>query len=424
MVEIKQTTLPQRKKLIKELRESGQRLYKHQLRFQQKLQKFDVFSVGIEFPCYRLSNGRTKDAQLEVIAEKNYPEDFFSADPDSEQALNEQDLILRQMLNEANLLDVFKRTEQDQPLILDNSGYVVNGNRRLCAMRLLLKEDEKKYSHFKHVEVIFLPPCSDRDIKELEGQLQVQPDIRAEYSWTSEAMLFRDWRNQGWTDKQIADLYEKKPKDVTDIISMLEDAENYLESRDKKGRYSFVKKNEYAFKQLQKFRQKCGDNESRKQLLTKIVYILLDRAESISERLYNVIPEAYKYLDSIAEELKTEFKEQIPDEQKESDDLDILGPSQNDTYQGINDVIDDPQNSSEIKEITLETIEFRRNQEKEEKDAKYCFRQIQQAHTKLQSALNAIDENTNFSGIEENLINIENAVKELWDWIRNGYNPD
>ena len=36
---------------------------------------------------------------------------------------------------------------------------------------------------FKHVRVVFLPPCEQNDIDELEAELQIQPDIKSEYPW-------------------------------------------------------------------------------------------------------------------------------------------------------------------------------------------------------------------------------------------------
>ncbi len=207
------------------------------------------------------------------------------------------------MVSEAGLLSSFKKVKQDQPLILDNDGYIINGNRRVCAMRLLLKDDDEKFSHFKHAQVVFLPPCSEKDIKELEGRLQVQPDIRADYTWTSEAMLYRELRNDDWEDSVIADLYQKKITDIRDLITMLEDAEYYLELRNKKGFYSLVQKKEFAFRQLQKARKKCEDDEPKKSALTKLVFELLDEPESAGERHYESIPYLYKYLDDVVDSL-------------------------------------------------------------------------------------------------------------------------
>lgn len=417
-----QATLPQRQDHIKQLRNSGSGIYQFQETFQGIVQKFDVYAVDINFPCYRLANGRTRAAQKEVIATKGLAPDFFS-DPDSEAALMEQDSILRSMASEAGLLTILKKHKQDRPLILDNNGYVVNGNRRLCAMRLLLSEDETAYEHFKHVQVVFLPPCSERDIRELEGRLQVQPEGRAEYSWVVEAMLYRELREQGWNDEEIASLYEQRLSDVRELIAMLEDADDYLQSRGKPGQYSKVLKHKYAFGQLQKIRKKCGDDEPRKQLIWALSCIMLDDPDT-QGRLYESIPDTYKYLDPIVENIKVEFADQISSLKKDEEELDILGGVIVTPYDGAAEILRKTENEAGARAVIKDVIEEKRAQERERKDSLYCIKQVQQAHTKLVSALNSLDENADLDGIHLTLINIEEAVSNIRTWLNNVANQN
>jgi len=416
--------LPQRRDHIKELRESGSSQYEHQMLFQGQMMKFPVFNVDIGMPCYRLANGRTRAAQIEIVSTKSFPEEFFILDPDSEPALKEQHAILQQMVSEAGLMRLFKKVQQDRPLILSNDGYVVNGNRRLCAMRLLVEQDEGKFAHFKHVQVLFLPPATEKDIKELEGQLQVQPDVRADYSWTAEAMLYRDLRLGEWTDEQIADLYQKKVKEIRDIIAMLEDAEYYLSSRENSGRYSLLLKREFAFRQLQKSRHKCADDEPRRQLLTATAYLMLDDPDNAQGRLYESIPDALKYLDNVEGAIRSEFSEEVKNASSQSDDLDILGESQESSLEDIIRVISASENAEKARNVIRDTIEEMRTKERERKDATYCFRQVQQASTKLQSSLSALDEDADITGIEDSLKNIEQTISDIREWLSNVNNQD
>lgn len=422
-MKISEWTLPQRQDLIKQLRGSKSSVYQIQETFQGSVQKFDVYIVDVGFPCYRLANGRTRAAQKEIIATQGLSTDFFSKDPDSEPALTQQDIILRSMVAEAGLMNILKKHEQDRPLILDNDGYVVNGNRRLCAMKLLLQEDEKTYEHFKHVQVVFLPPCQERDIKELEGRLQVQPEGRAEYSWVVEAMLYRELREQGWTDEEIASLYEQRLSDVRDSIAMLEDADQYLESRGKPGQYSKVLKHKYAFGQLQKIRKKCADDEPTKQLIWALSCIMLDDPDT-QGRLYESIPDTYKYLDNIAEDIQHEFKEQIEGIKKDEKGLDILGVGMPTPWNGLTDILHKPENEVKAREVIRDVIEEMRATERERKDALYCIRQVQQAHTKLLSALSSLDGDANLDGIEPTLFNIEEAILNIRTWLKNATNQN
>src|SRR5437660_6061985 len=68
------------------------------------LRNFSVFLVPLDLPVYRLDNGRTMMDQQEYLAKNNKPTDFFSKDPDSLEALQAQDDLLREMVAEAGLL--------------------------------------------------------------------------------------------------------------------------------------------------------------------------------------------------------------------------------------------------------------------------------------------------------------------------------
>jgi hypothetical protein len=298
---------PRRIDYIRELRQGGPKFEKYPIEFQARLQYLDVYTVDIEFPCYRLANGRTQAEQKEHVALHGLPDDFFTADPDSAPALEAQHLILRDMAKKAELFDILKKSAQDQPLILDNEGYIINGNRRLCVMRLLLEQDESQFSYFRRVQVVLLPPCSPRDIDELEARLQIRPEGRADYSWVDRAMMYKAKREKNWTDDQLAELYDKRPSEIRRDIGMLEDADAYLEERGHKGHYSDVVDKEYAFRQLQKGRAKCAADEAKKQLFTAVSYAMLDEPAATGDRLYDSIPDALKYLDNIMAQAKSDF---------------------------------------------------------------------------------------------------------------------
>ena len=412
-------SLPERRELIRRLRDAQQADYQHQEFFQGRQQKLDVYTVDIGMPCYRLSNGRTRSAQKEIVTDQSLADDFFSADPDSEPALAAQDAILREMVSQAGLLKILQSDQQNKPLILDTDGYVVNGNRRLCAMRMLVQQDEGQYQHFKHVQVVFLPPAQPKDIKELEGRLQVAPEGRAEYSWIDEAMLYRDLRDDKWSEDEIASLYGKKVGEVREPIAMLEDAERFLASRGKQGRYSLVLKKEYAFKQLQKCRKSCADDEPKKQLLTAVADLMIDDADGAEGRLYESIPDAFRYLDDIARVLQDEIVEQVIDEPAADDGLDILGNGDCAPLRDqVLEAVKSPDNAATARAVVKDVIEEMRASEKERKDATYCLRQVQQAYTRLQSSLSAFDTTTQTSGMAALLANIDSAVRELRERIK------
>lgn len=77
-----QWPLPQRQDFIRQL-EGRDPLGQHELEFQGDVRFFSVYVVDVNFPCYRLSNGRTQSAQQELIARDGLATDFFSGDPDT-----------------------------------------------------------------------------------------------------------------------------------------------------------------------------------------------------------------------------------------------------------------------------------------------------------------------------------------------------
>src|ERR1700739_21780 len=99
---------PKRLKLVEELLAKPNSKTQG-LRFQGQLQYFPIHRVSIDFPKYRLKNGRTAAAQIEYLA--IHPEvdrDIFTKDPELEKAQEIQHGLLKGMVNEEGLYNYFK----------------------------------------------------------------------------------------------------------------------------------------------------------------------------------------------------------------------------------------------------------------------------------------------------------------------------
>jgi hypothetical protein len=119
---------PKRVKLLEDLRKTTTGKT-HGIRFQGKFAHMQIYSVPIELPKYRLKNGRTAAAQIEYLStHPRIDRKIFSQDPELQEAQKIQHEILRGMVNEEGLFDYFKKHDQELPLILTNTGYIVNGN--------------------------------------------------------------------------------------------------------------------------------------------------------------------------------------------------------------------------------------------------------------------------------------------------------
>jgi hypothetical protein len=94
-----------------------------------------IIRVPIGLPKYRMANGRTASLQVEHLAK--HPElrrDLFSGDAELWDAQEAQHRLLVQLGRQADLSRYFEDTTNKQvsPILLDENGFVVNGNRASC----------------------------------------------------------------------------------------------------------------------------------------------------------------------------------------------------------------------------------------------------------------------------------------------------
>ncbi|MBE0338714.1 hypothetical protein [Paenibacillus sp. 23TSA30-6] len=416
---------PKRKEILKGFHEANFK-YRRPLKFRNDVNLFNVYEVSIEMPKYRLANGRTQAAQEEFLAgHRENPKNFFEIDLESDEKHRIQHDILKSLLKDKSidLIEYFKTAKQEEPIIIDDDGFVINGNRRLCALRELYYSNPEKYVRFKSIDVLLLPPCEEIDKDELEANLQIKQDIKADYSWISQACMFRKrQRDYSYTDKELASLYDKKESEVRELLDMLGYADEYLESRNMDKRYDEVEKKQFGFKQIRKFNEENKQSDiSEKDIFKNVTYFMLD--ENADElglgRLYSVINDLNKYFDYIEEALikelpldNYEIDEQY-DEQlnlfesiaDESDEKKIL--------KKLAMAVNDQQNREDIVDTVKDVIEKRRILENDDKSAKFVIKQIGKAQSFLLDALNHFDEETELEGITEQLESVSRLIQQL-----------
>ncbi len=384
------------------------------LRFQSRLQTFSIYNVPIELPKYRLNNGRTLAAQAQYLAKHSEaPQDLFKRDLELEDAHVIQHNILQKMVDEKNLLGYFMTHEQEEPLILSHDGFVVNGNRRLCAMRILLERDKQRYAHFENVDVVILPPATERQIDDLEADLQIHRDIKADYTWTARAFLYK-WRKEehGYTDDEIAQRYELTKPEVREWIQMLEYADRYLASRGIPGQYEEIETDEFAFRQITKVRSKLFKTEGERNVFEQIAYCLIDDSEG--GRLYEKISSTGKYLDKVINNLKSALP--IASAEVKADDTDLLGGS-GDQLVGVLEAVEKENNRVSVRTITAEVVDAELAKEKEKKRTDFVLTQVRKANTSLIEALNGITDTTEKTGIDSQLDSIDKSILSLREWL-------
>lgn len=384
--------------------------------FQGKTQELAVHSVPIGFPKYRLDNGRTRSAQAAYLARhSNLPKNFFSSDLESEEAQRVQHELLKSMLGkgEKELLRYFKIREQSEPLLLTHQGFVLNGNRRLCAMRELINTDRQKYEDkFRQIEIIILPPADERELDRLEARLQLNEDIKQDYSWTAKAYMLRSRKEEhGFDEKALSALYEISVPNVREYLDMLTLAEAYLEDRNKPNQFEIVDKHDYAFRQLLKSREQISSEVDR-DIFERIAFCLIDApAEG---RLYATIPDAAAYLSEIKAQIKAEIptaQETVVDEAAELLGLEKI------SVDATAQVVRQEGNYDAIREIAYDVIETEKLKAKEKKKGNRVLTKLTKAHELLQDSLSNWKSPQNLSEVkavvEKLIVDIEKLRDKL-----------
>lgn len=411
--------LPKRQSYFIDLEKNPQsKKYDAQIDFMDQYIVLPVYRVPIELPKYRLLNGRTSSLQQEwLAAHQDKTRAYFATDPERDEVQKIQHELLKKLISGKDLLPYFTNplNKQNDYLILDHMGYVINGNRRLCAWRELFASDEVKYAHFEYIDIIILPPSDPKAIDKLEGALQIEKDIRDDYSWHALANMMIDrMKMHGLDEKMLANFYDLSESDVKIYIEMRNYANEYLKARDKEGQWSDVSDKRYAFEQMvNKRKQLVSSGEKR--LFEVEAYVLLD--DPTGGRLYEYIPDLFKYREMIQEKLLEDFPINI----EAAPDDGLLGSNvEEEIEHALSQKIDDAQNRNKAMEIIKDTIETQRSLEKERDTAKYVLKQLQKANAAVQSALAGTKHpETLKDGVEETIKSIELGLVSIRKWLVN-----
>lgn len=383
-----------------------------------------IVRVPIELPKYRLSNGRTASLQQEWLSNNaQAPEDYFERDPEWLDAQMTQHELLERLVESQGLLKYFRDgAKQIQPILLDEHGFVVNGNRRLCAWRMLHYTAKDEYPHFSHVNVVVLPHCDDKEIDRIEAELQIKQDIRADYTWETQAIMMRQkQRLHGFTEVEIAELYEMPKRQVEELWGMLDLAGEYLRSRDLENRWSRVRKDEYGFRQLYKTLKK-EPTASKREFCKHIAFAFIDNPEEAGGRLYSEIPKIQQHLSKVQAKLEEAFdiNGSTPDPGTE----DFFGgdtpAAEPDTYLPLTAEITKEENWPTVRELVAEAISSENALRRERENARFLRKMLSDANAKMQSAVSSgLRHDSESDGIEAQLAQIEEKVAQIREWLKN-----
>ena len=379
--------------------------------FRNKLEPMKVIRIPIELLLYRMENGRTRMKQEEFIRRNNKPEDYFLTGEENEEVQAAQHSILAELARDSrgNILEELAyRRAQTEKLLITHTGVVVNGNRRLAAMRELLSPETGKtnteFASFANVDVVVLPSnATTPDIEEIEADLQEIPETKLEYDWISRRLKLRHRRDVlKIVPETLRRWYRfRSLKDINKEIEQLELAEDYLERYLKKPKeYEAVEKSEQIFKQLQSaLEPKSGEIE---ELSRFIAYPLIKEARELEDRVYQFRSafgeDAAEVVCRIASEEDIQLSAEatvVDTEEDEDDPLAGISEEGGKKYEAVKTALSDVSNSKQRAQ-QIAKIATAIQQEKREGGRKVlALKKAQEANTILHEIdLNGADANT------------------------------
>jgi hypothetical protein len=359
--------------------------------FRNQPTKLPRIMLGIEVPIYRMENYRTFTDQREYVVKEGLQPSYFTAGQEVESTQQIQHNLLAALARRGvsdsvvPVIDVLKKEKQREPILITSSGVVVNGNRRLAAMRELLADDPS----FSHVDCAILPSdATADDILNIEAALQAKPETKLEYDWIGDAQLVSRMVLLHKGTAEVARRLNRGEKEIKNAMLALAEADLYLkEWANAEGAYSRVREDaEQLFKDLPK--QLEGKDPALRKASRAIAWTLFDNKEKLPGRVYNFNPAfgklAAEVLDKVASDLG------LPTETKDvSDDaafaVDVGDDDATLSYDAVIDALRSSDKDESIVDALIEAAQNAVEMDRGQKSGQAALKAVQQAHAKLMS---------------------------------------
>ena len=382
---------------------------REQVHFRGKMDDLPVARLAIDLPIYRMKNGRTQVEQYQYLEEADQPEDFFENGEENISVQQAQHrILLRLAKNDKGPIyqELERVATQRESLLLTSDGVVLNGNRRLAALRALFEDDARTYSSFSHVDAIILPKAAnEQDLELLEAELQMAPETKLEYGWIERRLKLRRHADVLKIPRdQIKATYRfRREEDINVELQQLALAEEYLEKYlHKPHAYREVAQSEQLFKDLEKeVRGKSGVEAEVRRLLG---YLLAKEARNLGNRVYRYNPifgrDFDKVMKRFAEDedidlIASEADDTIDGAVDDDDPLNGLSDVDRSPYEAFKSILEDQDQTEETAEKLSRVFESLKEEGKEEYTKQAALNNVQKANRMLHDIdLTAADPNT------------------------------
>jgi hypothetical protein len=374
-----------------------------------------VIHVDIALPVYRMANWRTRTKQMSYIRREQLGHDFFQSGEENVTAQRVQHDILIEFANRGRgetIIPIMQKLRQDrrqmESLLVTSTGVVVNGNRRLAAMRELFAEEPGNYP-FQHVEIAVLPKgVTPPDLKKIEFQLQMQQETKLPYDWAIQCLSVRELAGSGVSQEEIQHMMRlSRVEDVQAMINRLNEAELYLSDYLQTPEdYSAVDRQEQQFIELQRAIDRKSD-AAEKELARKMCYVITRHSRELETRAYDFKVAFGKKTKEVAERLAERMNVELREENgggdsDSNDDIfsDEAAAQTAARFEPVRQLLSDPNQSESLADAIADICIEIKEENQGEQDTKKALKQVKKAKSLLWS------------------VNIEKAGEETIDEIR------
>lgn len=388
------------------------------IRFRGSLVNLPVKRVPTESLVYRMANIRTIVKQKSFIAEQALAPDFFSAGQENTASQNAQHKILLKMSKEAtaNIFESLRQLpELTEPLLITHTGIVLNGNRRLSAIRELHHLDAVTYSAFTHVEVAILPvDCNEDDLSEIETALQIAPELKSDYGWIEETLGLKFQLDElKWSLSKAASSWRATEKELQERLDQLVAVNDYLAYLGEEGNYELVQDNQQAVETFVKSRNSQTGTPASLQDAQRYVMFAVLGDPDISNRKYEYARDIATVTDAVLERLDVD-DDQSADSPADSDDpLAGLAPLPGTISPAVVDFLADMSNADKVAQLAEEALTEHKEAKQAAKKGRKLLDGVKQAHSKLAGLKLTNAEEDTFPEVAANLLGVQLLAAQL-----------
>jgi hypothetical protein len=390
--------------------------------YEGKSTSLSRINLPIDMPLYRMGNGRTQTDQLAYIAAAGADPNFFSAHEEDVAAQKEQHKILVKLAEEGTesimpVTEELGRTGQIYPILITQSGVVLDGNRRLAAMRELFATG--KHPNFTDIECEVLPNLTPDQLNDVEDRLQMRPETKLPYSWVNDAIRVR-MRLKSKDEKQVSYLMRREKADLKKAVQALSFADIYLKEWCKAPNdYARVAAGQQFFYDL--VGRIKDDQGPLREANMRIAWILFDNRKNLGTRVYDFKkilgnPEvASRLSENIADdpEENEQTTASAPQEAQSELEIDFGEDKGSSTYDTLVNVLDDENRREEVLEELLSVCQFVIDSGKAKQKGQAALIAARDANTRLMELdLSEADPKT-WPAIEKQLAAVTNRAAEL-----------